>query len=283
MPPPPKLILCPQDTTAGLPSESKYFWAGLVLASVTVIFKEPFFCLKCFCCFYEQARFPPTPHISLKFRGTSSGGAGGHYPLEMVVKGWEACRHLQQWPSWSQLCRLSQVSPSDSCLTLSSLCLVEHLPIFRSGQLSLQNSNHFFVLAILSQALHIVMSSFSLSMLGFWSVRNEIEDKHSKTTMNLRDLNQTQEAGKVFLFGLFFFLQKLGSVQMGSICTYSLPPGPFGKAHGISTCILLSCYSSPILMWFAPNSLKVVYLDMVFATGHPPTLGCISTTCRPET
>lgn len=70
---------------------------------------------------------------------------------------------------------------------------------------------------------------------------------------------------------------------MGSICTYSLPPGPFGKAHGISTCILLSCYSSPILMWFAPNSLKVVYLDMVFATGHPPTLGCISTTCRPET
>lgn len=207
--PPPKLILCPQDTTAGLPSESKYFWAGLFLASVTVIFKEPFFCLKCFCCFYEQARFPPTPHISLKFRGTSSGGAGGHYPLEMVVKGWEACRHLQQWASWSQLCRLSQVSPSDSCLTLSSLCLVEHLPIFRSGQLSLQNSNHFFVLAILSQALHIVMSSFSLSMLGFWSVRNEIEDKHSKTTMNLRDLNQTQEAGKVFLFGLVFFFAEI--------------------------------------------------------------------------
>lgn len=177
-------------------------------------------------------------------------------------------------------------SPSDSCLTLTSLCLLEHLPIFRSGQLSLQNSNHFFVLAILSQALHVVVSSFSLPMLGFWSVRNEIEDKHSKTTMNLCDLNQTQEAGKAHaVLGLLFFFspQKLGSVQMGSICTYSLPPKPFGKAHGISTCILHSCYSSPLLMWFALNSLKVVYVDTVLTTRHPPTLGCISTTCQPET
>ena len=70
---------------------------------------------------------------------------------------------------------------------------------------------------------------------------------------------------------------------MGSVCTYFVPPGPFGKAHGISICILQSSYSSPILMWFAPNSLKVVYLDMVLTTGHPPTLGCISTTCQPET
>lgn len=80
-----------------------------------------------------------------------------------------------------------------------------------------------------------------------------------------------------------FFLQKLGSVQMGPICTYSLPPGPFGKAHGISTCILHSCYSSPLLMWFAPNSLKVVYSDMVLTTRRPPTPGCISSTCQPET
>lgn len=96
--------------------------------------------------------------------------------------------------------------------------------------------------------------------------------------MNLYDLNQTQEVGKAHALLVLLFLQKLGTVQMGSICTYSLPPGPFGKADGISTCILHSCYSSPLLMQFAPKSL-----DMVLATRRPPPLGCISTTWQPGT
>lgn len=69
---------------------------------------------------------------------------------------------------------------------------------------------------------------------------------------------------------------------MGSICPHSLPPGPSGEACGVPTCILHSRYSSPFLMWFAPNSLKMVYLDWVLRTGHPPALGCISTKPQPD-
>lgn len=96
--------------------------------------------------------------------------------------------------------------------------------------------------------------------------------------MNLRDLNQTQEAGKVhagLVLLLFFFFQKFSSVQMDSICTDSLPARSFGEVHGISTWIL---HSSAGLMWLDPNSLKLVYLEMVFTTRHPPTLGCVSIT-----
>lgn len=56
--------------------------------------------------------------------------------------------------------------------------------------------------------------------------------------MNLWDLNQTQEAGKVHarlvLLFFFFIFQKFGSVQMDSMCPPydSFPEGPFGKAHG---------------------------------------------------
>jgi len=117
------------------------------------------------------------------------------------------------------------------------------------------------------------MSSFFLPVLGFWSVRNATEDKYSKTTMNLCDLNQTEEAGKAHAVLVRLFLQKFGSVQMGSICAHSLPPGPSGKAHGISTRIPHRCYSSPLLMRFALSSTEVVYLDMVPATRQPETQG----------
>lgn len=53
--------------------------------------------------------------------------------------------------------------------------------------------------------------------------------------MNLQDLNQTQEPGKVHtgLVLLFFFIfQKFSSGQMDSICTDSLLAGFFEKAHG---------------------------------------------------
>lgn len=97
-------------------------------------------------------------------------------------------------------------------------------------------------------------------MLGFWSVRNEIEDKYSKTTMNLYDLNQTQEVGKAHALLVLLFLQKLGTVQMGSICTYSLPPGPFGKpmAYQHVSCIAATaalswCGLPPkAWTWFSP-------------------------------
>lgn len=54
--------------------------------------------------------------------------------------------------------------------------------------------------------------------------------------MNLQDLNQTQEAGKVHtglvLLFFFFIFQKFSSVQMDSICTDSPPAGFFETAHG---------------------------------------------------
>lgn len=181
----------PQDTAAGFLPQTEYFWRGSFLDSIQCYTEGPRGLYKAFVVRFSL--FTGTSQLFFPLISYKS-----EVPAAMVLVATTAiscgerienCSPLQSSSAWGELGRMSLKCLPVVCLTLTSLCLVEHSPIFRSGQLSLQNSNHFFAPTILSQTWHVAMSSLSFPKLSSWSVRKKTEDKHNKTTMNLHDLN----------------------------------------------------------------------------------------------